>query len=94
MDFDPQHMRFSLGILIYDNSDRGKGYAREAIEAIKEYGLNTLNLKQIWVEIDDFNTASIALFESCGFERCGVMKDWICYAGEFHDVLRYQIILR
>ena len=28
MDFDPQHMRFSLGILIYDNSDRGKGYAR------------------------------------------------------------------
>jgi diamine N-acetyltransferase len=93
-DFDPHNMRFSIGIVIYDKRDRGNGYGHEIIEAIKEYALNTLNTKQIWVEIDDFNTASIALFESCGFERCGVMKDWICYAGEFHDVLRYQIILR
>jgi diamine N-acetyltransferase len=93
-DFDPHNMRFSIGIVIYDKRDRGNGYGHEIIEAIKEYALNTLNMKQIWVEIDDFNTASIALFESCGFERCGVMKDWICYAGEFHDVLRYQIILR
>lgn len=94
MDFNPQHHRFSLGILIYEKSDRRNGYAREVIEAMKEYGLNTLNVKQIWVEIDDFNTASIALFESCGFERCGVRKAWICYGGEFYDVYEYQAILR
>jgi diamine N-acetyltransferase len=93
-DFNPQHLRFSLGILIYDKSDRRKGYAREVIEAMKEYGLYTLNLKQIWVEIDAFNTASIALFESCGFERCGVRKEWICYGGAFYDVYEYQAILR
>lgn len=94
MDFDPQHLRFSLGILIYDKSDRGRGYAHEVIEAIKEYGLKTLNLKQIWVEVDDFNTASIALFEGCGFERCGVRKAWVQYGGEFYDVYEYQAILR
>lgn len=94
INFDPQHLRFGLGILIYDKSHRRNGYAREVIEAMKEYGLNTLNIKQIWAEIDDFNTASIALFESCGFERCGVRKAWICYGGEFHDVYEYQAILR
>ena len=94
IDFNPQHMRFSLGILIYDKSERRKGYAHEVIEAMKEYGLTTLNIKQIWVEVDDFNKASIALFEGCGFERCGVRKDWICYGGEFYDVYEYQIILR
>ena len=93
-DFNPQHLRFSLGILIYDKSDRRKGYAREVIEAMKEYGLYTLNINQIWVEIDAFNTASIALFESCGFERCGVRKEWICYGGAFYDVYEYQAILR
>lgn len=94
MDFDPQHMRFSLGILIYKKSDREKGYAHEVIEAVKEYGLKTLNLKQIWVEIDDFNKASIAMFESCGFRHCGTRKAWVCYGGEFFDVLDYQVILR
>ena len=71
-DFDPHNMRFSIGIVIYDKRDRGNGYGHEIIEAIKEYALNTLNMKQIWVEIDDFNKPSIALFEGCGFERCGV----------------------
>jgi diamine N-acetyltransferase len=94
IDFDPQHLRFGIGILIYDKSDRGKGYAQEVIEAMKIYGLNTLNVKQIWAEIDDFNTASIALFERCGFERCGVRKAWVQYGGEFFDVYEYQIILR
>ncbi|MEE1149257.1 MAG: GNAT family protein [Alistipes sp.] len=93
-DFDPHNMRFSIGIVIYDKRDRGNGYGHEIIEAIKEYALNTLNMKQIWVEIDDFNKPSIALFEGCGFERCGVLKDWICYGGNFYDVYRYQLILR
>ena len=94
MEFDPQHLRFALGILIYDKSERRKGYAREVIEAIKNYGLITLNIKQIWVEIDDFNKASIALFESCGFQRCGVRKEWVQYGGKFFDVYEYQAILR
>lgn len=93
-EFDPQHLRFGIGILIYDKTNRRNGYAREVIEAIKEYGLNTLNVKQIWAEVDDFNEASIALFEGCGFKRCGVLKDWCCIGGEFHDVYIYQAILR
>ena len=35
-DFDPQHRRLGIGILIYQESDRRKGYAKEAINAIIE----------------------------------------------------------
>lgn len=92
-DFDPQHRRFGIGILIYEESDRRKGYAKEAIEAIVEYGRNTLNLKQIWATIAADNIASIALFESCGFSKCAHRKEWINRGGEFIDELEYQLIL-
>ena len=69
-DFDPHNMRFSIGIVIYDKHDRGNGYGHEIIEAIKEYALNTLNMKQIWVEIDDFNKPSIQHFKHTDF-ICG-----------------------
>ena len=92
-DFDPQHRRFGIGVLIYENNDRRKGYAKESINAIIEYGRRTLNLKQIWATITADNSASIALFESCGFTLCGRRKEWICRGGEFIDELEYQLIL-
>lgn len=92
-DFDPQHRRFGIGVLIYENGDRRKGYAKESINAIIEYGRRTLNLKQIWATITADNSASIALFESCGFSLCGRRKEWICRGGEFIDELEYQLIL-
>ena len=91
-DFDPQHLRFGIGILIYQESDRRKGYAKEAIEAIVEYGRNTLNLKQIWANIAADNIASITLFESCGFSKCAHRKEWINRGGEFIDEVEYQLI--
>mgnify|MGYP006309172521 FL=1 len=36
-DFDPFHRRAGIGILIAEKSDRKKGYAREALETLKEY---------------------------------------------------------
>ncbi|MBR4843691.1 MAG: GNAT family N-acetyltransferase [Alistipes sp.] len=91
-DFDPQHLRFGIGILIYQESDRRKGYAKEAIETVVEYGRNTLNLKQIWANIAADNIASIALFESCGFSKCAHRKEWINRGGEFIDEVEYQLI--
>ena len=91
-DFDPQHRRLGIGILIYQESDRRKGYAKEAINAIIEYGRNTLNLKQIWANIAADNITSIALFESCGFSKCAHRKEWINCGGKFIDEVEYQLI--
>lgn len=92
-DFDPQHLRFGIGILIYAPEARRKGYARAAIEAIKEYARNTLALKQIWASVAEDNEASIALFEGCGFELCGRRKAWLRRHDGYLDQLEYQCIL-
>lgn len=91
-NFEPLHRRFGVGILIYAEEHRRKGYAREVIEQVKDYARNTLDLKQIWVNIDEDNPASIALFESCGFVLSARRKEWINRAGKFIDELEYQYI--
>lgn len=92
-DFEPVHRRFCVGILIYANEHRRKGYARRAIEEVKSYARNSLDLKQIWVNIDADNAASIALFESCGFVQSALRKEWINRGGEFVDELEFQYFL-
>ena len=91
-NFEPLHRRFGVGILIYAEEHRRKGYAREVIEQVKDYARNTLDLKQIWVNIDEDNPASIALFEGCGFVLSARRKEWINRAGRFIDELEYQYI--
>lgn len=92
-DFEPQHLRFGLGVLIYADSDRRRGYARQAIQAAVEYARNTLGLRQVWAQITANNTPSIALFESLGFERCAHRRDWLRRGSEYVDVFDYQLLL-
>ena len=92
-DFEPLHRRFGVGILIYADEHRRKGYARRVVEMVKEYARNTLDLKQIWVTIDEDNAASIALFQGCGFVLSARRREWINRAGRFVDELEYQCIL-
>ena len=93
LDFDPQHLRFGIGILIYAPEARDKGYAHAAIEAIKTYARDTLALKQIWASVAADNEASIALFEGCGFELCGTRKAWLRRHNGYTDQLEYQCML-
>ena len=93
VDFDPQHLRFGIGILVYAPEARGKGYAHAAIEAVKTYARETLALKQIWASVAEDNRASIALFEGCGFELCGRRKAWLRRHDSYTDQLEYQCIL-
>ncbi len=93
LDFDPQHLRFGIGILIYAPEHRRMGYARATIKAIKRYARETLCLKQLWASVAADNAASIALFEGCGFELCGRRKAWLRRTEGYVDQLEYQCLL-
>lgn len=75
-DFDPHHQRAGIGILIGDPAERGKGYAREAINTLLEYVFAILLLNQVYCSIDESNTISINLFQNAGFRVTGVKEKW------------------
>ncbi len=91
-DFDPKNKRVGVGILIASEEDRQKGYAKEALQLLSAYVFKHLNVHQIYANIGEKNTKSIALFEKIGFVKAGTKKDWNFYKGKFHNELVYQLI--
>ncbi len=89
-DFDPHHRRVGLGILIADQSDRRKGYAREALETMTTYCFDVLHLHQVYCNIAAGNKASIKLFEEAGFRESGRKREWLFDGHSFKDELLFQ----
>ena len=90
-DFDPKHQRVGLGIVIFKEADRSKGYAFQAIEMICSYAFTHLNMHQLYANITGDNTRSIELFKKVGFIQTGIKKDWIYSGGEFKDEHLFQL---
>ena len=91
-EFEPQHARCGLGIYIHDDY-RGKGFASECIKQVTFYAFSTLHLKQVYVHVNQSNTASLALFEKAGFEKSGLKKAWHKKGiNSFEDVWFLQLI--
>lgn len=92
-DFEPYHQRAGIGILISDENDRNRGYASDAIEALSQYAVNILGLKQLYANISADNTDSIKLFEKSGFLKSGIKKEWIKTISGWKDEIIFQKLL-
>jgi diamine N-acetyltransferase len=91
-DFEPNHLRAGIGILISAKDDRRKGYAAEALKLLTDYCFEFLNLQQLYCNITVDNEPSILLFKKQGFEITGVKKSWIREGNLFKDELFLQLI--
>ncbi|MDO6736955.1 GNAT family N-acetyltransferase [Wenyingzhuangia sp. 2_MG-2023] len=90
-DFNPQHLRAGIGILIAPEHQQ-KGYALQAIQLAQNYAFSVLNLQQVYANIDTKNKQSIHLFEKLGYQYVGTRKNWIYNNHAFKDVAFYQLI--
>lgn len=91
-DYDIFNNRAGIGILIAEKQDRQKGYAFNTLQLICEYCFSTLDMVQLYCNIDTSNTSSIKLFEKIGFETIGIKKKWTRRNDGYHDELLMQII--
>jgi [ribosomal protein S5]-alanine N-acetyltransferase len=62
----------------------GRGYATEAARAVLEYALGPLGLPEVLAEVDEGNTASIAVLERLGMTRFDVVP------GQLGPMTRYR----
>lgn len=90
-DFEPKHKRAGVGILI-DKNYRDKGHASIAIDLLKDYAFDTLNLHQLYCNIEEDNEVSLALFKKKKFEISGLKKDWNLKSGKWVDEYHLQLI--
>ena len=75
-DFDFKNKRAGIGVLIQSEDKRNQGYGKEALKLLVDYCFNQLHLHQLYCNVSEDNTASLALFEGHDFQKIGLKKDW------------------
>ena len=91
-DYEPIHARASVGIWIVQESNRRRGYAKEALRLIIEYAFFKLQLNQLYCNISANNQASINLFSSLDFTLIGAKKKWNKSPNGWEDELMFQLL--
>lgn len=79
-----QHRRAQIGIWLI-TSFWSKGLAEISLNLIKNIGYNHLKLNRLEAYIAIENEKSITLFEKCGFNEEGVLKEYLNFHGNYHD---------
>jgi diamine N-acetyltransferase len=91
-DYEPFHERVGVGILIADLSDRGRGYASEALELLIHYTFDLLGLHQLYCNVSADNEISLKLFQKHGFKIVGLKKAWSRRGNTWNDEYLLQLI--
>ncbi len=91
-NFEPKHQRVGIGIVIFSEEDRKKGYATEALQLVERYAFTHLKVHQLYANISEDNDVSIKLFEKSGYKKAGTKQDWIRSGSGFKNELIYQRI--
>ena len=89
-DFEPNHNRAGIGIIVLDEGQRNRGIGSEAITLLCTYLFNVMGLKQIYANILEENAPSLHLFKKLGFQEIGVKKDWV----RFKDSYKNEVLLQ
>ena len=92
--FDSINRNAVLGIFIGDKEYRSKGYGKEAIELILDFGFNYLNLHEIKLDVMAFNERAQKCYKKCGFKEYGRRRESVYLNGKYYDVISMDILRR
>jgi len=56
-------------------TDKGKGYGRAAVSAIKRHAFDTLSAHRLWLDVKEHNTRARAAYEKEGFRYEGTLRE-------------------
>ena len=72
-----RHKSAEIGIIIGDKNYWGKGFAKQAISVVIQFGFDQLNLKKIVAGCYENNFASKKAFEGSGFKVEGFLRSHV-----------------
>lgn len=89
----PKHKRAEIGYEISEEHWR-KGYTSEALHSVLSYGFDELNLTRIGAVVFKDNEASKQLLKKFGFEKEGILRDYMFQNGVPNDTYVYSKLKR
>jgi RimJ/RimL family protein N-acetyltransferase len=81
-----------FGIGIGDRDYWGKGYGREAIGLLVDYGFRHQNLRRIWLETFSSNERAIRCYRAVGFVEEGRSRQHVWSDGQYVDLVHMGLL--
>ena len=76
-----------LGVLIGNSKHQRKGYGTEALKLILDYGFTFLNLRNISLNVFEYNEPAYNLYKKNGFKEVGRLRKAVEIMGKAYDVI-------
>ncbi|MDI1233457.1 MAG: GNAT family protein [bacterium] len=87
-----EHNRAELGYHLLNEEDKRKGYMKETLEFVLDYGFNSLNINRIEACTNPENKASIKLLEKFKFKEEGLLREHYVKDEIIHDSLIFSLL--
>lgn len=70
----------------------GQGLMKESLQAIIDFGFNTMSLNRIQALVEPNNKSSINLLNRIGFSEEGILSEYEYYKGKFNDLTMLSLL--
>jgi len=80
------------GLFIGDKDYWGRGYGTDAMKLLLDFAFNLLKLRNVKLDVYEFNTRAIRCYEKCGFKRIGHRRMARRIGGRAYDVIYMDIL--
>ncbi len=87
-----QHHRAELGYMLYTDEVKQKGYMKEALKPIIEYGFTQMKLNRIEALIAPHNVPSLKLIKHYNFKEEGLLKNHYLKDGVYEDSVIFGLL--
>ena len=81
------HRTAEMGIMLGNPKYQRKGYGMEAINLLLDYGFSFLNLRNISLNVFEYNEVAYNLYKKAGFKEAGRLRKAVEIMGKTYDVI-------
>jgi RimJ/RimL family protein N-acetyltransferase len=81
-----------VSIAIGERAYWGRGYGADALRLALRFGFDELNLHRVGTTVFSYNTRALALYEKLGFQREGVLREFLHRDGKRYDMYWYGLL--
>jgi RimJ/RimL family protein N-acetyltransferase len=91
-DFDPDNASANYRIWLAGPEAYGKGHGTEVTRLVLDYAFGVAGLHRVSLGVLDFNPRARRVYEKCGFQLEGRLREAVHWEGEWHDELVMSVL--
>lgn len=88
----PEHARAEIGYGLFADSDKNKGFMKEAFLPVLRYGFTEMQLNRVEALISPANEPSQRLVLAHGFREEGRLREHYCKNGHLEDSIVFALL--